>query len=407
MVVAIGVSSMNARWIMLAFLLAIFCCQAQSAYITVGTDGANYESIQEAVNASSEGDTIVVQSGVYSENVLVDRSLTLRGQGNPVIDARGNGSPLKLTSSGIVVEGFTLTNSGKSDPGIGIYGSVFRFPAMNNSTIQNNVVANNSIGILVSETESNLVQKNVIRYNRRIGIDLERAEINSISENTIEENGIGISLAASNLNHIQNNTIKGNEKGILLSNRYLSEAGPSGFSDGNSIYGNEIQNNEYGIRLNYAEGNDIHSNKLINNRYAVYLDDSENNSVLENTFVGNNENISPNGVSRSSALKDSSIISSAMMGLLDLFVLLILFVFYSILMTVGLVTGYIVRKVLTSGSLSAAQSSVLGAVVFLAGYLLFTYLVPSSGNEAYVVSVVLAAAVVAAANLRLRNKNSI
>jgi len=397
---------MNARWIMLAFLLAIFCCPAQSAYITVGTDGANYESIQEAVNASSDGDTIVVQSGVYLENVLVDRSLTLRGLGNPVIDAGGNGSPLKLDDSDIVVEGFTLTNSGPSDPGIGIIGSAFLFPAMNNSTLQENTVINNSIGILVSEADSNIIRNNTIKYNKRSGISLENALANSVSENAIEENGVGIDLTGANFNQIQNNTINGSQEGISLSNHYLSEAGPYGFSDGNLIYGNDIWNNNYGIRLDYAEGNDIRGNRLTDNRYGVYLEDSENNSIIENKFADNYENISRKGGSRSRVLEDSSSISSAMKGLIDIFVLLILLIFYSILAIAGLIAGYLVRKVLKGGSLSLAQSSLLGAAGFLAGYLLYTYLVPSSGNEAYAFSFVLSAAVVAAANLLTGNAGS-
>jgi len=36
---------------------------------SVGGDGAGFRSIQDAVNAAEEGDTIEVQSGIYRENV--------------------------------------------------------------------------------------------------------------------------------------------------------------------------------------------------------------------------------------------------------------------------------------------------------------------------------------------------
>jgi len=71
-----------------------------------------------------------------------------------------------------------------------------------------------------------------------------------------------------------------------------------------------------------------------------------------------------------------------------------------------LIAGFLVRKVLKGGSLSLAQSSLLGAAGFLAGYFLYTYLVPSSGNEAYAFSFVLSAAAVAAANLLTGNADS-
>ena len=46
-----------------------------------------YSSIQDAINAANSGDTILVQSGTYSENVNVNKKLILRGIGNPVVNA--------------------------------------------------------------------------------------------------------------------------------------------------------------------------------------------------------------------------------------------------------------------------------------------------------------------------------
>jgi len=79
---------------------------AQAATLTVCTSGCVYSSIQAAVNASSSGDTVQVQSGTYFENVNVDKQLTLRGIGNPMVNASGSGSAITLSADGTILEGF-------------------------------------------------------------------------------------------------------------------------------------------------------------------------------------------------------------------------------------------------------------------------------------------------------------
>jgi plastocyanin len=57
-------------------------------YQKIIVNSANYTKIQDAINASSEGDTILVYSGTYYENVNVNKQLTLGGIGMPVVDAK-------------------------------------------------------------------------------------------------------------------------------------------------------------------------------------------------------------------------------------------------------------------------------------------------------------------------------
>jgi pectin methylesterase-like acyl-CoA thioesterase len=42
---------------------------------------ADFTKIQNAINASSEGDTIIVHNGTYYENVILNKSLSLLGKG--------------------------------------------------------------------------------------------------------------------------------------------------------------------------------------------------------------------------------------------------------------------------------------------------------------------------------------
>ncbi|NTV77302.1 MAG: hypothetical protein HGA68_04795, partial [Methanothrix sp.] len=45
----------------------------------MGQTGANYSQIQAAIDGSMPGDTIRVQSGVYKENVNINKPLNLIG----------------------------------------------------------------------------------------------------------------------------------------------------------------------------------------------------------------------------------------------------------------------------------------------------------------------------------------
>lgn len=79
---------------------------ASAATFMVCPGGCEYSSIQKAISSSSNGDTILVKSGTYFEKVKVNKKLTLRGIGNPVVDAGGSGSAITLVEDGITLEGF-------------------------------------------------------------------------------------------------------------------------------------------------------------------------------------------------------------------------------------------------------------------------------------------------------------
>jgi len=99
--------------------------------------GGDFSGIQEAINNASVGDTIIVHSGVYYENVYVNKSVTLKGIGYPVVDANGSGSAITLNADGITLEGFNATNSGSMWECAGI-----RVISSNNTITGNNVCNN-------------------------------------------------------------------------------------------------------------------------------------------------------------------------------------------------------------------------------------------------------------------------
>ena len=58
----------------------------QAATINVPTD---FPTVQAAVNAANPGDTVNIAAGIYTEQVIINKNLTLSGTGNPIIQAPG------------------------------------------------------------------------------------------------------------------------------------------------------------------------------------------------------------------------------------------------------------------------------------------------------------------------------
>ncbi|MCX6667162.1 MAG: right-handed parallel beta-helix repeat-containing protein [Euryarchaeota archaeon] len=111
----------------------------------------DYSSIQNAVDNANPGDKILVRSGVYKENIIIDKEgLLLQGENkyNTVLDGCNTGEDgIFVKAENITIQRFTITNFRKEEPnfwaqaGIKIYAS--------NVSIINNILISNRIGIEV------------------------------------------------------------------------------------------------------------------------------------------------------------------------------------------------------------------------------------------------------------------
>lgn len=87
-----------------------------------------YETIAEAIENADEGDEIYVGPGIYNDELTLKQSITLKGFGNPQIQA------VTINSSNVHLEGFTIKTD---EVGITI--------THNNTTFENIVIKNNTI----------------------------------------------------------------------------------------------------------------------------------------------------------------------------------------------------------------------------------------------------------------------
>ena len=77
--------------IMVLFLFSLTSVFLSEQFFTVRADAGimrvpiDFPTIQEAINAASSGATILVSSGVYHENVIINETLMLLGTTNKTL----------------------------------------------------------------------------------------------------------------------------------------------------------------------------------------------------------------------------------------------------------------------------------------------------------------------------------
>jgi|GEM_PF-1412161 len=118
----------------------------------------DYPSIQSAIDNAKPGDKILVKSGVYNENVVIDKEkLLLQGENkyNTILNGCDSGEDgIFVKAENITIQGFTITNFRKEEPqywdqsGIKIQSS--------NTSVIGNILISNRIGIEVYSQSYNI-----------------------------------------------------------------------------------------------------------------------------------------------------------------------------------------------------------------------------------------------------------
>jgi parallel beta-helix repeat protein len=187
-------------------------------YVGGGGPG-NFSTIQEAVDAANDGDTVYVfdDASPYNEHVMVWKQIQVMGEDKEttVIDGNNTGNVVTIAADFIEISGFTITN------GInGIYSD-----AHSNVTVSGNIVTVNSdVGIhFYGSSDHNVVSGNEVSNNALTGIYFSSfSEYNLISENLIKNNLNGTSLAAYAEGEILGNSFEDNTGYALIFNLWCN-----------------------------------------------------------------------------------------------------------------------------------------------------------------------------------------
>lgn len=254
----------------------------------------NYPTISAAVGNASQGDTILVKSGTYHENVAVNKPLSIIGEGSESTVVIGNGgtpsqSVFNVSASNVQLSGFAIESRNYSlitpsefATGIGVAGD--------NCSVTDNHILNVYIGIymggwgdLCGGKSSTIISGNNITGTFSDGIRLFGGSGNKISGNNIIACNASAVAINGYLNLISGNNLDHNRQGIGLG------------SSNTVIFGNNITDCiNWGIY--FETSNTVAAaNYIAGNRWGVYLSPDyapNNNTFYHNDFVNNTKHVS-------------------------------------------------------------------------------------------------------------------
>ncbi len=298
--------------------------------ITVGKQGRDYTSIQEAINSANAGDVVIVYPGRYYETITLKDSVILRSQGTQeeresrvaakrtIIDANGALKPVVEMAENAVIDGFSITGTGKvnhhvpghphgvqsrgvsgmiinniiHDIGSTGIGSHAKLGRDSSSYIANNEIYRNAgIGIGNNHESSPTVTGNIIHHNEEVGIGSKNGAHPLIEHNVVFANkwtGIGAKDGAFPI--IRNNKVYKNGigkqiqsgAGIGVQHTFVP------IVENNEIYQNYLA----GIGIRKGARTIIRGNRSYENKRAgIGLDNVdevliEKNELFKNTMAG-------------------------------------------------------------------------------------------------------------------------
>lgn len=272
--------------------------------------GLDYSTIQEAIDAANETNTIYVEVGTYNGDITVNKAgLKIFGENRrSVIHGR-----VTIEADGVLFNGFMI----RENLDIAIL-----LENVDSCTISSNDVSNVNFGIVIHQEPGMLEQE----YGG-----------NNICGNMLENNTVGI-LSQSQMgippgtvygDNFLGNILVNNSYGILISSD-IGIPNPKIYG-GNAIRGNKLMNNLHGLYFNYSLGtlslsdgdsiafgqNILQGNNLTDNGYAIEVYCEEIgilNMYGEISLIFGNNRIFGNCFSNNTNLRSASI---KYIGILD------------------------------------------------------------------------------------------
>jgi nitrous oxidase accessory protein len=245
--------------------MAIAGVLAGFAVVTAGSASAEpaAQDLQARIDEAPAGSTIVVPDGIYGP-VEIDKSLILTGQGQPIIDAGGEGSAITVTAADVTIEGFLIRNTGVSldreNSGVDANDS----PRL---IIRDNIFENVLFGVFLRKAPDSVVTGNVVG-----AMDLE-----------LGRRGDGIRLWECAGSVIENNIVDGGRDTVFW------------FSDNLIVRGNEVTSGRYGLHFMYSDNTLIDENRLAQNSVGVFFMYGRD-LVLTNNVIAENQGPSGYGI---------------------------------------------------------------------------------------------------------------
>jgi len=281
----------------------------QSVYIL--SDGSVYSSTNATVPIQQDGnvytftDNLVVYAFlVQCSGVTIDGAgFTLEGEGETGIELS---SVNTVTIKNVQLKGWFQ---------YGIYISESSY-----NTITGNTIKNNGNGISIYNSTQNTITDNIITDNE-IGIDLMYSSDNVFRNNQMD-NTYNIAVYGTELSHYihdmdDSNTISDDKKVYYFVGKENLFITPDTFPDVGflalvsctniTVHNIELTSNVQGILLVSTTGSTILQNNIINNYNGILLFESSSNFIVENSITNNYRGIQLSMLSTSNSILSNNV----------------------------------------------------------------------------------------------------
>jgi nitrous oxidase accessory protein len=295
---------------MARLLIAVVCLlaagEAEARTLTVGGLDADFPFITPAIAAAADGDVIEVRPGVYREDLVIDRRLTVVGLGRPTIVGTGVGTVVTIVADGCDLSGFAIEGSGGGqtnamDAAVQI--------ASDDNRVVDNVIRRSFYGIVVTDASRNEIADNEIHGLRDLpfgrrgdGIYLYRAPRNFVARNRVSGERDAIYFQYAPYGRAVDNIVSDSRYGLhdmfsddaVIARNVFSDS-TVGANIMNSrrirIEGNRIMRNRgipgVGLALKDCDDSIARANVILDNPRGLLIEGSSSNTLAGNTLRAN------------------------------------------------------------------------------------------------------------------------
>ena len=252
--------------------------------IEVG-EGKAFSSISAALHKAKAKDEILIYGKkIYKEHLVIQKPITLKGVGTPIIDGEQRGDVIKVNADNVTIEGLQIQNSARSSQvdycGVHVKDAQF-------VTVRNCVFRKNQFSVMFQNCKNGLIANNNISsnitYNPIMGnaVHCWKSDNMHITGNNIGHNRDGIYLEFVNNSHIDHNTVSGCARYGL---HFM-------FSHFNVYNSNRFNHNQAGVAVMFAHNVEMINNTFEFNRgtssYGLLIKELQYSTIKWNRFLDN------------------------------------------------------------------------------------------------------------------------
>jgi parallel beta-helix repeat protein len=257
--------------------------------IIVGMEDADYIRIQDAISNASPGDTIIIKPGIYREQIIIPKSLSLigdpMGMSRPVIFG-ASGTIVIVGADNVTLQNLSLIGGGHVSTELSAAVSLAGF---SDFLISHCMVSEAGYGITLNETHNTTIVDCTIRNVTDSGLLLSNLQQITLERNIIDYCKVGISGRYLDAMRMKENLVSRNEEyGVQIIGITNSEIVDNIVSLNAPSYFTAHEHDVGGLSLSRANNVSLSGNQLnANGGTALIFDEAILMQMDNNIFTGN------------------------------------------------------------------------------------------------------------------------